>query len=315
MGCLELHLTDFFRFAEAEKIITHEVTDLCFVEQKINAHFEYSPFGKITKTTGSIANRFVFRFSSEYTDTESGLVYYNYRYYSPELGRWLSRDPINEVGSYIFLINNYKLKFFAIEKSKWEMILSKIVSARSARALSMLSLIQAKIASYSNMINSYLLESENNYLFVNNYINTFDVLGLQPPPPTGNGGMGGGSVAPDNQYTGGMGSAAYHSNPEGWVPEPGIDTHGLHLQDPTLPWLGGFLRGLNPFGPLELPPCCNTFSKCVNNCLTVAGGGWIGAGVGLGLSISGGGVPVSVYGIAVWSSCVNVCSRNKCAYP
>ncbi len=24
---------------------------------------------------------------------ESGLVYYNYRYYSPELGRWLSRDP------------------------------------------------------------------------------------------------------------------------------------------------------------------------------------------------------------------------------
>ena len=37
-----------------------------------------------------------FRFSSEYFDDETGLVYYNYRYYSPELGRWLSRDPSEE---------------------------------------------------------------------------------------------------------------------------------------------------------------------------------------------------------------------------
>ena len=27
-------------------------------------------------------------------------IYYNYRYYSPELGRWLSRDPIEEDGGY-----------------------------------------------------------------------------------------------------------------------------------------------------------------------------------------------------------------------
>ena len=32
--------------------------------------------------------------SSEVADDETGLVYYNYRYYSAELGRWLSRDPI-----------------------------------------------------------------------------------------------------------------------------------------------------------------------------------------------------------------------------
>jgi RHS repeat-associated protein len=32
-----------------------------------------------------------FRFSSEYLDSETNLVYYNYRYYSPELGRWLKR--------------------------------------------------------------------------------------------------------------------------------------------------------------------------------------------------------------------------------
>ena len=59
---------------------------------------EHSPFGKITRTSGNIASSFAFRFSSEYFDTETGLVYYNYRYYSPELGRWLSRDPIGESG-------------------------------------------------------------------------------------------------------------------------------------------------------------------------------------------------------------------------
>jgi len=37
MGCGKLNITDFFRFAEIEKIIHHEVTDLCFTEQKINS--------------------------------------------------------------------------------------------------------------------------------------------------------------------------------------------------------------------------------------------------------------------------------------
>jgi len=64
------------------------------------AHFEYSPFGKTTVASGTIPNRFAFRFSSEYHDSETNLVYYNYRYYSPELGRWLSRDPIGEDGGF-----------------------------------------------------------------------------------------------------------------------------------------------------------------------------------------------------------------------
>ena len=40
-----------------------------------------------------------FRFSSEFHDDELGLVYYNYRYYNPQLGRWTKRDPIGEIGS------------------------------------------------------------------------------------------------------------------------------------------------------------------------------------------------------------------------
>jgi len=36
--------------------------------------------------------------STKYSDDESELAYYGYRYYSPELGRWVSRDPVHELG-------------------------------------------------------------------------------------------------------------------------------------------------------------------------------------------------------------------------
>lgn len=45
---------------------------------------------------GNAAEDNPFRFSSEYADDELGLAYYNYRYYNPHDGRWLSRDPIME---------------------------------------------------------------------------------------------------------------------------------------------------------------------------------------------------------------------------
>ena len=62
------------------------------------AEYVYDPFGRLLSSTGSLAEINPFRFSSEYHDDETGLVYYNYRYYSPELGRWIKRDPIEEEG-------------------------------------------------------------------------------------------------------------------------------------------------------------------------------------------------------------------------
>jgi RHS repeat-associated protein len=50
-----------------------------------------------------------FRFSTKYQDDETGLLYYGYRYYQPNTGRWLSRDPIGENGGenqYEFAMND-----------------------------------------------------------------------------------------------------------------------------------------------------------------------------------------------------------------
>ncbi len=65
------------------------------------ARWDYEAFG-ITTTTVEAAGPFghelcPFRFSSKYRDVETGLYYYGFRYYSPELGRWLSRDPMFEI--------------------------------------------------------------------------------------------------------------------------------------------------------------------------------------------------------------------------
>ena len=85
------------------------VTELTAPNGSIAAHYEYAPFGALTVSTGSYASSNPFRFSSEYFDPETGLVYYNYRYFSPELGRWISRDPIEEEGGFnlfVAMLNN-----------------------------------------------------------------------------------------------------------------------------------------------------------------------------------------------------------------
>ena len=36
--------------------------------------------------------------STNYLDRETGMLAYQLRYYLPDHGRWLNRDPIDEVG-------------------------------------------------------------------------------------------------------------------------------------------------------------------------------------------------------------------------
>ncbi len=59
---------------------------------------QYSPYGRLLRAEGPMAQKNPFRFSTKYTDDETGLVYYGFRYYSPSLGRFINRDPIEEQG-------------------------------------------------------------------------------------------------------------------------------------------------------------------------------------------------------------------------
>ncbi|MBP6865167.1 MAG: RHS repeat-associated core domain-containing protein [Candidatus Didemnitutus sp.] len=64
----------------------------------LEAIYEYSSFGQLVRSSGTYADANSFRFSTKFTDTETDLVYYGYRYYSTTLGRFINRDPIEENG-------------------------------------------------------------------------------------------------------------------------------------------------------------------------------------------------------------------------
>ena len=78
------------------------------------ATFAYDAFGNRIEQSNNPNNRTIeqflrFRYSTKYLDPESGLYYYGYRFYSPVLARWLTRDPIEEQGGinlYAFCGNN-----------------------------------------------------------------------------------------------------------------------------------------------------------------------------------------------------------------
>ncbi len=73
------------------------------------ASYDYGPFGETIKATGQYATTNPFRYSSKYVDQETGLVYYGYRFYNPAMGRWISKDPIEQQGGpnlYAFVGND-----------------------------------------------------------------------------------------------------------------------------------------------------------------------------------------------------------------
>ncbi|HWQ90056.1 MAG TPA: RHS repeat-associated core domain-containing protein [Clostridia bacterium] len=73
------------------------------------ARYSYDPFGNILAKRGPLADVNLYRFSSKEYHPNSGLVYYLYRYYEPNLQRWVNRDPIGERGGvnlYAFAVNS-----------------------------------------------------------------------------------------------------------------------------------------------------------------------------------------------------------------
>ena len=76
------------------------------------ALYEYGPYGSTVKMEGNAAEVNPFRFSSEYFDKETGLVQYNFRYYNPKDGRWISRDLINLIDFRINISNYFNIVGF-----------------------------------------------------------------------------------------------------------------------------------------------------------------------------------------------------------
>jgi RHS repeat-associated protein len=61
------------------------------------ARYEYGPFAEPIRLTGPAAALNPFRFSTKRTDSTTDLVLYEYGAYSPIIGRWLSRDPVEAI--------------------------------------------------------------------------------------------------------------------------------------------------------------------------------------------------------------------------
>ena len=81
------------------------VSEVLSLDGKVKAHYNYSPFGVLDISNSYEDNNEsnFLRFSSEYYDKELGMVYYNFRSFNPSDGRWIGRDP----GEELFSLNLY----------------------------------------------------------------------------------------------------------------------------------------------------------------------------------------------------------------
>lgn len=103
-------------------VLTHDnrtnVTALFDLSGKRRALYEYGPFGGTITQEGDAASLNPFRFSCEYADDELGLIAYNFRYYNPKDGRWISRDPLGENAGpnlYAFLGNRLGIDHLGLQ--------------------------------------------------------------------------------------------------------------------------------------------------------------------------------------------------------
>ena len=74
----------------------------------LDAEFDYDAFGNELKHKGD-AKKNVYRFSSKEFEDHAGLYFFGARYYDPEIGRWLTPDPLGFIdgpNKYLYVANN-----------------------------------------------------------------------------------------------------------------------------------------------------------------------------------------------------------------
>jgi RHS repeat-associated protein len=74
------------------------ITYLETASQGLAASYRYDAFGNTLASSGTYATANTYRFSSKEYMSSAGLYYYLYRFYNPNLQRWLNRDPLGEPG-------------------------------------------------------------------------------------------------------------------------------------------------------------------------------------------------------------------------
>jgi RHS repeat-associated protein len=84
------------------------ITSLTASNGSIAQSYTYDSFGNTTNSNGSLTN--FFRYTGREFDTETNLYYYRARYYDPQVGRFLTEDPLgpSEEGPnlYAYVSNN-----------------------------------------------------------------------------------------------------------------------------------------------------------------------------------------------------------------
>ena len=81
------------------------VCSLSDSKESIKAIYSYDAFGQTRKEMGHVDNDF--RFTGEQMDDETGLIYLRARYYDPDTGRFINKDPIQGIGTMTQSINRY----------------------------------------------------------------------------------------------------------------------------------------------------------------------------------------------------------------
>jgi RHS repeat-associated protein len=82
--------------------LTKNICEVYRTSGTLGTSYTYTPYGQVSAEG---ATEQPIQWSSEFNDTELGLIYYNYRHYNPVDGRWTGRDRIKVHNEYIYVDN------------------------------------------------------------------------------------------------------------------------------------------------------------------------------------------------------------------
>jgi len=111
------------------------VVNLIDENDNVTASYSYDPFGNRTDSTADDIVDNPYQWSTKLYHEPSGLVAYEYRFYDPNLGRWLNRDPIEETGGKnIYSFVNNRMNNAVDPHGLFLVEVGEVIVAQSARS-------------------------------------------------------------------------------------------------------------------------------------------------------------------------------------